>query len=161
MGMASLALTEAEANQIIVAEKRILGDITWKYEPARNQTWARFEKEVENRLGLNLVVYGNTNLIVRDKSSFSLVLNGSFRVFGLDVNGSHRNKHTDSNEWKGQTHKQRWTDLCRNRFAYTPDEIIPSDANAAFREFCRECSIDFTGRVREVPAFRPALPRGG
>ena len=152
---------QTEAERIIAAEKRIAGDIAWKYDPARNQTWAKFEKEVENELGLNLVVYGNTSLIIRGKSSFSLVLNGNFRVFGLDVNGSHRNKHTDSKEWRGQTHKQRWTDLCRNRFAYTPDEIIPSEANAAFREFCRECSIDFTGRVGEIPVFRPALPGSG
>ena len=161
MGAASLPLTEAQANRIIAAEKQIAGDIRWEYDPAHNQTWAKFEKKVQNGLDLNLVVYGNTSLVIGGKSSFSLVLNGSFRVFGLDVNGSHRNKHTDRNEWRGRTHKQRWTDLCRHRFAYTPDEIIPEDASAAFLEFCRECGIDFTGRVRETPTFQAALPEGG
>ncbi len=161
MCAASLPLTETEANRIIAAEKRIAGDIRWEYNPAHNQTWAKFQKEVENKLTFNLMVYGNTSLVIEGKSSFSLMLNSNFRVFGLDVRGSHRNKHTDRNEWRGQTHKQRWTDLCRHRFAYTPDEIIPTDANAAFREFCRECGIDFTGRLGEIPIFQAALPESG
>ena len=160
MGEASLPLTEAESNRIIATEKRITGDIRWEYDPAHNQTWAKFEKEVENELGLTLVVHGNTSLVIEGKSSFSLILNSNFRVFSLDVNGSHRNKHADRNEWRGRTHKQRWTDLCRQRFAYTPNEVIPTDANASFHEFCRECNIDFAGRIREVPIFQPALGVG-
>ena len=157
MGMASLPLTEAEADRIIATEKQITGDINWEYDPAHNQAWAKFEKEVENGSRLNLVVYGNTSLVIEGKASFSLILNGNFRVFSLDVNGSHRNKHTDHNEWRGETHKQRWTDLCRSGFAYTPNERIPSDVNAAFREFCRECNIDFPGRIRDVPVFQSAF----
>jgi len=155
--MASAPLAEAQVIEIIASEKRFVGDIRWEYDPVHNQTWAKFEKDVENVLGLNLVVYGNTSLVIEGKSSFSLVLNGNFRVFSLDVNGSHRNKHTDHNEWRVQTHKQRWTDICRSGFAYTPNEPIPTDANSAFRDFCRECNIDFSGHIREVPSFQPAL----
>lgn len=154
--MAGTPLTQAEANRVIDSRKRIDGDIGWDYDPSRNQTWARFEKDVVNDLGLNLRVYGNANLVV-PKSSFALVLNGAFRLVGLDVNGSHANKHTNNQEWRGQTHKVRWTDRCRDRLAFTPGEAIPDDLGCAFREFCAECRIEFVGRVKPLPELQLSL----
>ena len=150
-------LSEAQSDIIIAAEKAISGRIDWVYNPYHNQDWAKFEVTVENDLGLNLRLYGNARLLQPAKSSFSLILNGAFRVFSLDVNGSHTNKHTNKNEWKNETHKQRWTDVCRNSDAFTPEEDIPEEPNAAFEEFCKECNIAFTGRISVLPNFQSSF----
>lgn len=142
-------LTENEAGRLIAARKSVREDLAWAYNP--NEGWAKAEMRVANDLGVDLRVYATVNMKESTKFSFSLILSRNFRILGLDVNGAHVNKHTDRQEWRPGTHKQRWTDRCRDRFAYTPEEEISQDIEEAFRQFCAECNIHFQGQVRPLP----------
>jgi len=73
------------------------------------------------------------------------------------VNGSHTNKHTDTNKWKNKTHKHRWTDVCHESWAYTPTDVKTSTLKEAFNSFCKECNIDFKGEFRALPGRQMTL----
>ena len=154
--------TEAEVGRIIDGEKGISGNIVWEHTPNHDAAWAKFKVIVENDGGWKLILYGNAQLAAPDnlpKRSYSLVLRRdaqNFRVFALDVNGSHRNKTADHKRWNHQTHKQRWDDTYADEIAYTPDESIPEEPNDAFLEFCGECNIVFTGQIGNAPTVNPA-----
>ena len=78
----------------------------------------------------------------------------AFRICSLDVNGNHRNLVINREYWRNRTHKQRWLDDCGDAFAFTPEELIPEEPNAAFLEFCRECKITLSGHIGDFPAGR-------
>ncbi len=102
-----------------------------------------------------MTLHGRAQLVHPYKRSYTLswtLGKKGYRVFSLDVRGSHNNTAVDRNRWENQTHKQRWEDEYNN-FAYTPDEIIPDEPSAAFLEFCGECNIVFAGRLGPVPPF--------
>jgi hypothetical protein len=153
--MPRIPLTEIEADRIIAAQKSIRDDLTWTSNP--NEAWWKSEIRVTNDLGVDLRVYANVNMKEPTRFSYSLSLSRNFRILGLDVNGAHVNKHTNREEWLPGTHMQRWTDQCRNRFAYTPEEEISQDIEEAFHQFCTECNIDFQGQVRPLPARQLGL----
>lgn len=148
--MARTPLTAQTVDGIISASKSIQGDVMWAYRPIEGYT--KCQIAVNNELGLNLKIYGNLNMEETSIFSFSLILNNAYRIRGLDVNGSHGNKHTDRNEWRSKTHKHKWSDHCREAFAYTPEDIFnPKDIEQAFKTFCQECNIDFKGVVKTIP----------
>ena len=153
--MPRIPLTESEANRLITAPKSIRDDLAWTNNP--NEGWAKSEMRVANDMGADLRVYANVNMKEPTRFSFSLILSRNFRILGLDVNGGHVNKHTNREEWRPGTHMQRWTDRCRDRFAYTPEEEISEDLGEAFVQFCSECNIDFQGQVRPLPARQLSL----
>lgn len=148
--MAKTVLTEQTADGIIAAQKSIQGDVIWVYRP--KEGYAKCELQVSNALGINLKIAGNINMEEPAIFSFSLIYNNAYRIRGLDVSGSHKNKHTDNNEWRASTHKHKWSNRCREAFAYTPVEVFNSkDIVQAFNTFCKECNIDFKGEVKPVP----------
>jgi len=148
--MARTLLTEQQSDRIVAAQKGIKTNVEWAYHP--KEGYAKCQLTVANILGVNLKVYGNVNMEEPTIFSFSLILNNTYRIRGLDVSGSHGNKHTDSNKWRGETHKHKWSDRCREAFAYTPIEtILSDDIVQAFNAFCKECNIDFVGEVRSLP----------
>ena len=148
--MARILLTEQQADRIIAAAKSINTDVEWAYRPTEG--YAKCQLTVASSLRMNLKVYGNVNMEEPTIFSFSLIFNNAYRMRGLDVSGSHKNKHTDSNEWRGKTHKHKWSDRCREAFAYTPTEVIQTQNLAqAFKTFCSECNIDFAGQVKPIP----------
>ena len=81
----------------------------------------------------------------------------------LDVNGSHRNRTPDREEWATRTHKHRFSEQHQDTVAYTPDDIpsIPTadilgdHYRGAFEAFCGEQVIELTGEYRWVD---PVLP---
>ncbi len=148
--MARILLTEQQAERIIATQKSVDGNVEWSYRAGNG--YAKCQLNVENTLVTNLKIYINVNMEEPTIFSFSLILNNAFPIRRLDVSGSHRNKHTDDNEWRGTTHKHKWSDFCRDAFAYTPVELFPShDIAQAFKAFCNECNIDFVGEVRSLP----------
>lgn len=155
--MAKIPLNEAEVAKIMQVTKTITQDIYWEKNP--NESWYKSEVEVKNKLRLNLKIHLNANSKYYDLYSFTLILNNAFRIAGLDVNGSHKNKHTDSNDWKGETHKHKWTDRCRDGWAYTPEDIQGKSIEIAFISFCRECEIDFKGKFNTLPPRQTSLLR--
>jgi len=151
-------LTEEEAKRIISACKEVRGDVRWHYDA--NEGFAKAHILVENSLGVSLKICCNANLEIAGMYSFSLILNNRYRIMGLDVEGSHGNKHTDDKQWRKETHKHRWTDRCREAFAFTPDVPMTrfSDVDQAFREFCEECNVAFGGSVAPLPDPQLGLP---
>ena len=145
--------TEGAVAQILAAEKRISRVILWEYAANTRRRWAIFSTEVRNAEGWELRLYGRAQLVDTCKRSYSLIwtLDGvGHRIFALDVNGNHINHSINAEQWRRRTHKQIWKDAYPG-FAYTPDEVIPEEPNAAFLEFCRECNIVFTGQLGVFP----------
>lgn len=151
--------TESEVQRIVAAEKFVSASIVWNYDPRHNRNWADFGVAVENNGGWELMLYGEAQVVVPYKVSYSLswdLAGGKHRIFSLDVKGKHKNRKINNNEWDGETHKQIWKDA-EPKFAYTPDEIIPEEPLAAFREFCAECNISFTCQIGSVPGIQLGL----
>jgi hypothetical protein len=153
--MARIALTEALAQEILQAQKIVDEDMIWQTDLETNY----FKATAVARVGLRipLKVHMNANKSDPTKISVTLVVSGAYPIFRLDVNGSHQNRHTDAGRWHRQTHKHRWTDNCRDAFAYTPIEVIPNDPEGVFREFCAEANIEFRGHVGNFPAAQLEL----
>lgn len=147
--MARVPLTESEADRIMHATKTIPGDLAWNYDSS--EAWAKSELKVINTLGMDLRIFANVNMNEPSLFTFALIANRAFRIRGLCVNRGHQNKHTNDEVWHPGTHKHRWTDICRDRFAYTPDERISGEIEEAFRQFCVECNVSFDGRVGPIP----------
>lgn len=145
--------TAAAVARIVAAEKEISESIGWYQDLRQSRDWVKFDVRVVNSGDWNLTLYGRARLVSPYKKSYSLIWTlgtASYRIFSLDVDGRHRNRVLDHNFWENQTHKQIWKDA-EPKFAYTPDEIIPEEPNAVFREFCRECNIIFSGQLGEFP----------
>ena len=147
--MAKIGLTEAEVERIVLAPKSISKDVEWHFN--QNESWAKCELNVENDLKVNLKAYINVNMEETSLQSFSLILSNAYCIRRLDVNGSHRNRHSDDNLWQITSHKHKWTDACRDSYAYTPDEVVGKKVDDNFRLFCKECNIQFKGVVKPLP----------
>jgi hypothetical protein len=80
-------------------------------------------------------------------------INGT-RIRALCVNGSHTNRHTNTERWVRQMHKHKWTDRCMDRFAYTPEDITATDTQGQFAQFCAECGIACEAKLEDVPPFQ-------
>jgi len=151
--MARISLTEMQVNNILKSPKDITEDINW----ITLGSWHKCELNVRNRLKVDLKLFINVNSKIPSLYSLSLILNNRYRIVGLDVNGSHTNKHTDTNKWKNKTHKHRWTDVCHESWAYTPTDVKTSTLKEAFNSFCKECNIDFKGEFRTLPGRQMTL----
>ncbi len=156
--MARIPLTGEEADRIIQVQKQISQDVQWRQDI--NESWVKCELEVENTMKVNLKLHLNQNSYEPSLFSFSLILNNAYRIRGLDFNGSHKNRHMDDRQWHAETHKHKWTDRCRDSFAYTPTDITANILEEVFRQFCSECSIEFSGRFRSPPPRQLGLFEG-
>ncbi len=153
--MAVPSLTARQVDELLSTNSlSAVGRYAWSV--GSNRAWARLEiplKPAEAELRLVLTV----NLEEPSKRSFSLLYRGEYRIRALDVDGSHQNKHTDRARWVGQTHKHRWTDRCRDRYAYTPIDILASDVEDQLAEFCAECGVSYGASIDAVPAGQGEL----
>lgn len=142
-------VTEARVESVLRQPMTASGRVQWR----RKAGWWECSIAVRHpdpAVRLRLVITVNDR--IRSKASVSLLLDGAYRVRGLDMAGSHENKHTDRNVWYHQVHKHKWTDACHGAWAYTPSEISDSmSLEQAFRLFCAECGIDFRGTWHEPP----------
>lgn len=155
--MARIPLTEQEAERILQDRKRITEDVQWR-KADEGEFWLKCELDVENSLKANLKLHLNWNVEEPSLFSFSLILSNAYRIRGLDFNGSHMNRHSDTTRWMAETHKHKWTDLCRDSFAYTPRDITADGIQEVFRQFCAECNIQFSGRFSSAPPRQLNLP---
>jgi hypothetical protein len=153
--MARVALTEDQIARILAAPKIVREDIRWGSKD--HPDWVGCELAVENQLKVTLHVHASANLIDRSKYSFTLVMSGNFPIARFDAGGSHQNRHTDNERWVGQAHKHRWTDVCRDSFAYTPSDIDTSTMESAFRSSCEEIGVEFQGVVEPLPPSQTVL----
>jgi Pyruvate/2-oxoacid:ferredoxin oxidoreductase delta subunit len=154
--MAEAPITEHELDRILSQPMEIIDNVIWQRKP--NNSWLEAVLKVKHpQRGVTLEIRLSVNDLDRGKYSFSLLLWGGHRIRGLDVNGSHRNTHTDRNRWNQELHKHKWTDICHGSWAYTPDDITIQTMEDAFRSFCKECGITFKGRWTDPPARQTTL----
>ena len=147
--MARFPITERECNSIIALPKAIRANITW-IEKA-NKAWVTSKLPVECEFKGRLEVIITVNVEEPSIFSITLLLNGAYRIRGLDVRGSHYNKCSDHQRWHCQTHKHPWTESCPGGHAYTPTDITGTTIQEMFPQFCRECNVDFRGQFRPAP----------
>ena len=133
----------------------VSGHYTWQQ--SSSKAWLRMDLPVTGKKDVNLKVVVTVNRLEPSLYSFALLLNNAFRIRGLDVNGSHANKHTDRNKWAGQTHKHKWTDSCGDRFAYTPSDITAQDIQGQLAQFCSECGIRYAATLAAFPSLQGGL----
>lgn len=140
-------LTEQFADSIVAEKKEITQDIAWIRRP--NKSWVVCNLPVKNPRHLKLIMHLNVNCILEKFTC--VLLYGEHRVRALDVNGSHENKHHNREVWRAKTHKHKWTDVCHDRFAYTPEDITGTTLEEVFVQFCAECNISFQGKFKNPP----------
>jgi hypothetical protein len=153
--MARVAVTEQEVDRILQAPKIVTADVEWQ--PKAHRHWVGCELTVESQLKLTLHIYANANLKDRSKYSFALILSRNYRIASFESGSSHANRHTNGEKWLGEDHKHRWTELCRDSFAYTPTDMETQSVDSAFRSFCNEIGVDFRGQVEQLPAVQTNL----
>lgn len=83
--------------------------------------------------------------------TFALLWNKCIRVRALCIGGSHTNKHTNDERWFHKTHKHKWSDMCQERFAYSPTDITAADLQMRFVQFCAECGIACKAAIGPLP----------
>jgi hypothetical protein len=153
--MAAPQVREHEVDALLASGSlAVRGTYHWKY--GSHKGWLLASIPVEDKAGktlaLRLIVSVNDR--ERGKRSFSLMWNKNIRVRGLDISGSHRNKHTDEEKWVRRTHKHKWTDQCQDRTAYTPSDITAHEVREQFKQFCAECGIQCQATLAELPTGR-------
>ena len=127
-----------------------------RWEVSRDKVWAKIEVPVMCSLPkapmLRICIS-----ISSDKRSFVLLWSRTIRVRGLCIDGSHNNRHTNSERWVWRTHKHKWSDRCHDRFAYTPTDITATDVQGQFVQFCAECGITGSATLPELPKMQGDL----
>jgi hypothetical protein len=130
-----------------------------RWKRGAHKSWARTDIPVEltdpmlRGIVLKLVI---TVSYETDKRDFVLLWN-NIPVRRLCINGSHTNRHTNTDRWTRRTHKHTWTDHCMDRFAYTPTDIKSEDVHGQFAEFCAECGIACEATLVVLPAHQGDL----
>jgi hypothetical protein len=114
----------------------------YAWEAKNNGSWVIVRIPVsrpESVVGeLRIVV--NISRIDPNKRDFTLLFD-CHRVRALCIGGNHENRHTNNERWIRQIHKHKWSDICGDRFAYTPTDITAIDLQGEFAQLCAECSI--------------------
>jgi hypothetical protein len=155
--MAAPKITEGEVENLLrTGQLSITGTHKWKI--GDNKYWVRAEIPVATSArNVNLRICVSFNAEEQSRRTFALVLNHRFRIRALCVEGSHTNKHTDTARWVRATHKHRWSDVCQDRFAYTPTDITATEFQEQLEQFCAECGIAFTAELAPAPSPRKEL----
>lgn len=137
----------------------VQGHHHWKRKA--NKSWLRVDVPVEIddnaiKKDVNLKVSISFSFET-GKSDFALIWNNNICVRRLCINGSHTNSHTNTERWARQTHKHTWTDICMDRFAYTPNDITADDIHGQFVQFCAECGIACSSTLAPIPLAQGGL----
>ena len=130
-------------------------------------TTVRAQMGVHNAHGLPLVL-GVQVLIPKPWKLTAYLMIYNQHLFRLDVNGSHRNRTGDREEWAERTHKHTFSEQHQDTAAYTPGDIpaVPTASvvgehyHGAFEAFCGEQAIKLTGEYRWIDPVLPTRQEG-
>jgi len=141
-----MALTNAEAEELLGRDKRITQPVVWK--PREN----RQGYEIEVAVGFHNPQTGAWELgrlvaiAVPGRRVRCSLLFANIPIRRLCDKGGHKNP--DREHFEG-FHKHRWDETDNQRWAYVPEDIDPTpyreEPDTAVREFLVECGIDVVG----------------
>ena len=144
------------ANLLSGGDLVVSGKYSWL--PSGNKSWFKAEIPVKSdKRQLNLKIVITVNRYETSVYSFALIFNNAFRIRGLDVNGSHSNKHTNTEKWVAKIHKHKWTNPCRDRLAYTPTDITAVDIYGKLKQFCAECGLQCSAELAKLPPLQETM----
>jgi hypothetical protein len=153
--MAVPKVTEAEVDALLSSGSLSISRIG-RWDVSADKAWAKIEIAVEcskpKTPPLRICLS-----VSADKRSFVLLWSRTIRVRGLCTDGSHNNRHTNSERWIWRTHKHKWSDRCHDRFAYTPTDITATEIQGQFVQFCAECGIACVVTLPELPKMQGDL----
>ena len=137
---------------------KVSGSHRWKR--GDNKSWGKIEIPVENvdesARDVSLRIIVTISFANQDKRDFALLWNNA-PIRRLCTAGSHANRHTNTERWLRQMHKHIWTEVCMDRFAYTPTDITVTDIQGQFSQFCTECGITCSATLAELPPIQGGL----
>lgn len=116
--MPTAAFTQAEFNALLADDQFIDGDIDWQ-EDEDHSPVVEFRVKVETQSGYPLFVRASYHPVVR-ALTYALVHSGVGRIYALDLGKDHRNP---DGQLVGEKHKHRYTEECRDKLAYNPQDI--------------------------------------
>jgi hypothetical protein len=158
LGMTDVSAPEKELEVEAVLQwgrLEIVGSPQWQLEPQE----VRAELPVRNAGGHPVRMH--IRILRPLPWRYHFVLNiGRLCVRRLDVRDSHTNPDEERERWVLRTHKHRFTDRWGDRWAYTPDDLPPTqdggevtaeEYREVFEAYCRECNIDTSQLVWEDP----------
>lgn len=151
--MQSPQLQQATVDDLLKSGLSVSGRYLLRIKNNRNFHKAEIPVQVPAGCRFQVELRVNVNDALRDKASFTLVVNGVC-VRRLCLNGNHGNHHTNDEVWHAKTHKHTYTDLCADRHAYTPTDITGTSLNGVLRQFCAECGIACDATLSDLPAPR-------
>jgi hypothetical protein len=140
-------LTENEVEAVMATAKEVKESVTWR--DKHHPDW------MESQLVVSHAGVGQMKLILslskdQRKATFSVNYRGE-RVRSLDIGGDHMNPAPDLTRFVREIHKHKYTEEFGSSWAYRPTDITTCEPEQAFREFCSECKIDFTGNWSNPP----------
>lgn len=145
-------ITDAEFQAIIQdTSKRIENDIEWRDDEDHSLAQEfRVPVMTDNEDQLHLNGWCNP---FSGKLSFTLIREGTGRIYALDLGGRHKNPDGTR---ISHTHKHYWTDDAKDKRAYIPDDITADihQPTEVWEQFCKEANIRHDGSFTA-----PKLPR--
>lgn len=150
-----MTISQQEFEAILADDtKRVIGNIAWgddiDHHPARE-----FRAKIRNDGNYSMFVEGEY-IPPSGKLSYSLILRGTGRIYGLNLGKAHRNP--DGKMVQGK-HKHYWKDGYRDKFAYIPEDITATwdQPIEVWRQFCAEANIRHQGIMRQPDEQRSPL----
>ena len=140
-----MTLSQQEFESILTDEtKYIAADIYWRDDVDHSHA-REFRVNVQSESGYSLFVTGRYNSYT-GKLSYSFILRGTGRIYGLDLGADHRNP--DRKMLRGK-HKNYWVPGSRDNWAYVPEDITePWDRPVeVWGQFCEEANLQHRGRM--------------
>ena len=146
-----MTVSQQEFASILADEtKCVLGDVIWKddvdHSPARE-----FRVDVRSETDHPLFVAGRYNPF-SGKLSYSFILRGTGRIYGLDLGADHRNP---DGEVLRDKHKNSWLEGHRDKYAYVPKDITETWDRPVevWRQFCKGAKLQHRGRMYSPPVW--------
>ena len=132
--------------EIILSDdtKEIVGNLTWEQSKDRSPA-LRIRVNVISQAGYPLFVAGTYNKFA-GKLSYAIIHRGAGRIYALDLGSEHRNP---DGVRVGETHKHRWQEGSREKFAYKPEDITKPwyEPLQVWEQFCEEAKLKHSGTM--------------
>ena len=141
-----MTLSQHEYETIINDDtKVILQDIAWEGKP--NSYAQEFRVDIDSNDGYPIFLKGWFNPFSH-KLSYSIILRGVGRIYGLDLGAEHCNP---DGRLVGEKHKNYWYPGSRDKWAFVPRDITATWDRPleVWEQFCQEANLSHQGNMNQ------------